>query len=81
MAEIVVSVCVNIQVGNVWQGIEFESTVIQQVGVLYIMLYIKCLTYLDPGKNMDPLIKTHPVSKIYQHFEYSPVLKQKIYKI
>ena len=30
--------------------------------------------YLDPGKNIDPLIKTEPLIKMYHESQMSPVL-------
>lgn len=40
--------------------------------VAYKLREIK--TYLDPGRNIDPLIKTAPDNKTYQQEDNSPVL-------
>lgn len=53
-----------------------EKLQVRLINLLYLFEIYNILncSHLDPGKNIDPLIKTAPESRIYQHLEYSPVL-------
>lgn len=67
--------CIKMPMNNIVRIRSVVYRLIQnQIATEFLRFKYGTENYLDPGRNIDPLMKTAPDNRTYQHDDSSPVL-------